>query len=228
MNALTQPKVQIMARAYKPRVRLDQLDFSPSNNPLAELATVKTKDRFVRTGRAETYANTETGEIKAISIMHEVNKVDNEHFIKIFSAGAVAMFELSRTARKVFDLVLRRYQASEMTGGYADTVELFWFKEGLDGKSIGITEQTFNTGLRELIDKQFLYPRITHSYWVNPNLFFKGDRVMFIKEYVRQSKQNRPATKKATDQARIEERDPNTIDFINGVTDAELIARSES
>jgi len=222
MGSLPQPKVNPMARSYKPKVRLDRLDFSPTANPLAEMASVKTKDRYVRTGRAETYANTETGEIKAMSIMHEITRVDQEHFIKIFSAGAVAMFELSRTARKVFDLVLRRYHAAEMTGGYADTVELFWFNEKLDGESIGITEKTFNTGLRELIDKQFLYPRITHSYWVNPNLFFKGDRVMFIREYVRQSKQAKPQAKKPADPAQLQQRDPNTIDFINGAPDAEL------
>jgi hypothetical protein len=39
--------------------------------------------------------------------------------------------------------------------------------------------------MRELVDKGFIYPRSPSLYWTNPNLFFKGDRVMFIKEYRR-------------------------------------------
>lgn len=200
-----------MARAYKPKTRLDRLDFSPEVNPLAETAKVKSKTRYVRTGRAEHLANIETGEITHTSILHEINEVDQEQFVKIFAAGAAAMMELSRTARKVFDLVLKGYQESSMTGGYADTVELFWFKDGINGKAIGIKESTFNTGLRELIDKQFLYPRMTHSYWVNPNLFFKGDRVMFIREY-RLTSKKKSCEKNMT-------RDPKTIDLLTGKTD---------
>ena len=46
-------------------------------------------------------------------------------------------------------------------------------------------EDTFKKGLRELLDKGFLAPKSPTSYWTNPALFFKGDRVMFIKEYRR-------------------------------------------
>lgn len=202
-----------MAYAYTPKTRLDKLDYSPYTNPLAELATVKTKNRMVRSGRAEMLANLDTGEVTHASILHEVNQVDEAHFVKIFAAGVTAMFSLSRTAQKVFNLVLKRYQASEMPGGYADTIELFWFDNKLDGESIGITEQTFKKGLRELIDKQFLHARITHSYWINPNLFFKGDRVLFIREYRKAGKAEKART--AID------RDPRTVDFIAGKTDEE-------
>jgi len=48
-----------------------------------------------------------------------------------------------------------------------------------------MSESTFNRGLRELVDKGFVYPRSPSVYWVNPSMFFKGDRVLFIKEYRR-------------------------------------------
>lgn len=172
-----------MAYAYEPKTRLDQLKYSPTTNPLAESAQVKTRSKLVRSGRAEMMANIDTGEIKHVSLLHEVNQVDQEHFVKIFAAGVIAMFELSRTAQKVFNLVLQRYQAADMTGGFSDSVNLFWFNNGLDGQSIGISEPTFKKGLRELIDKNFLWPKQPNIYWVNPNLFFKGDRVLFVKEY---------------------------------------------
>jgi hypothetical protein len=49
-------------------------------------------------------------------------------------------------------------------------------------------EDTFKKGLRELLDKSFLAPKDSASFWTNPALFFKGDRVMFIKEYRRRKK----------------------------------------
>ena len=46
-----------------------------------------------------------------------------------------------------------------------------------------MSKYTFNNGLKELLEKQFLFPRSPNEYWVNPALFFKGDRVAFLKEY---------------------------------------------
>jgi hypothetical protein len=51
-----------------------------------------------------------------------------------------------------------------------------------------MSEYTFKRGLRELLAKGFLSPREPNLYWVNAALFFKGDRVAFIKEYRRVTK----------------------------------------
>ncbi|WP_434533783.1 hypothetical protein, partial [Chitiniphilus shinanonensis] len=72
-----------------------------------------------------------------------------------------------------------------MAGGYADSVYLAWFDGGLSGQNIGMTDRTFQTGLRELLAKGFLAARSPNLFWVNPSLFFKGDRVAFVKEYRR-------------------------------------------
>ena len=69
--------------------------------------------------------------------------------------------------------------------GYADTIYLIWFDGGLSGRDIDMSEATFNRGLRELLSKGFISPRTPSVYWVNPALFFKGDRVAFIREYRR-------------------------------------------
>ena len=79
----------------------------------------------------------------------------------------------NRTVARVFQLVLERYEQEPMTGGYADSLYLVWFDGGLSGRSIGMSEATFNRGLRELVDKGFLYPRLPGVYWTNPNLFFQ-------------------------------------------------------
>ena len=48
-----------------------------------------------------------------------------------------------------------------------------------------MSKRTFNRGFKELLEKDFLSPKSPDTYWVNPTLFFKGDRVRFIKEYRR-------------------------------------------
>lgn len=181
---------------------------SPSVNPLVETQTIKTKRRLVKSGRTEELVNAATGEVAGVAAIHQVEERDDAEFVKVFAAGVAASFDLSRTAQRVFSVVLDRYQSTPMAGGYADAVSLYWFGDGLEGKDCGLSERTWQRGMKELLEKRFLWPRTGSDYWVNPSLFFKGDRVLFIKEY-RRSKRVEPT------------RDPHTVDLIDGVTDAE-------
>ena len=72
-----------------------------------------------------------------------------------------------------------------MSRGYADHVNLFWHGVGIEGKDVGMSEKTFQRGLKELLEKRFLYPKGPAAFWTNPALFFKGDRVLFVREYRR-------------------------------------------
>jgi hypothetical protein len=163
--------------------------FSPQVNPFLDPVTVeitgKLKRRYVRTATSQELCDPETGEIKAISMIHTVEERDDASFVKIFADGVRAAFELGPAGAKVFQAVLEAYQREKMTGGYADCLTLAWFDDGLNGQSIGMSERTFNRGLKELLEKEFLIPRMPNVYWVNPALFFKGDRVAFVKEYRR-------------------------------------------
>jgi len=164
---------------------LDKLIYSPTVNPLMEPQTLKTKRRLVRSGRSEDLVNPSTGEIHGVATIHQVEERDDAEFVKVFAAGVAAGYELTRTAQRVFQVVLDQYQRTPMSRGYADSVNLFWFGDGIEGRDVGMKEDTFKKGLRELLDKGFLYPKDSASFWTNPALFFKGDRVMFVKEYRR-------------------------------------------
>jgi hypothetical protein len=129
--------------------------------------------------------NPSTGEIHGVATIHQVEERDDAEFVKVFAAGVAAGYELTRTAQRVFQVVLDQYQRTPMSRGYADSVNLFWFGDGIEGRDVGMKEDTFKKGLRELLDKGFLYPKDSASFWTNPALFFKGDRVMFVKEYRR-------------------------------------------
>lgn len=177
-----------MARTYKPITDLSKLQYSPTVNPLISPQQITTKRRYIRSGRSEDLVNTSTGEIVGMAAIHQVEERDDMEFVKIFAAGVAATYELTKTAQRVFQVVLDQYQRTPMNKGFADYVNLFWFDDGIDGRKIEMSEYTFKRGLRELIDKSFLAPKDSASFWTNPALFFKGDRVMFIKEYRRKSK----------------------------------------
>ena len=174
-----------MTRPYKPVANLQKLDYSPTINPLMLPQQVSSKRRYVRSGHAEELINPRTGEVHGVATIHQVEERDDAEFVKVFAAGVAASYELTKTAQRVFQVVLDQYQRTPMSRGFADYVNLFWFDDGIDGRTVGMSEYTFKRGLRELIDKRFIHPKDSASFWTNPALFFKGDRVMFIKEYRR-------------------------------------------
>lgn len=179
-----------MARTYAPKTNLAKLAYSPTINPLIEPQQLKTKRRLVKSGRSEDLVNPATGEITGVAAIHQIEERDDAEFVKVFAAGVTASYDLTKTAQRVFQVVLDLYQRTPMTRGYADSIELFWFGEGIEGRDVGMSEYTWNRGLRELLDKRFIAPKTPSSYWVNSALFFKGDRVLFIKEYRRKSATN--------------------------------------
>ena len=151
---------------------------------------LKTKRRLVRTGRSEDLVNPATGEITGVAAIHQIEERDDAEFVKVFAAGVAASHELTKTAQRVFQVVLDQYQRTPMSRGYADAIELFWFGDGIEGRDVGMSEKTFQRGLKELLEKRFLWARSPTSFWTNPALFFKGDRVLFIKEYRRRKPQD--------------------------------------
>jgi len=172
----------------KPKYKTDlrALEYSPDTNPLINITEVPMKKKRVRSGLAgKTLVDADTGEVAAAAIIHQIEETDADTFVKVFAAGITAAYELSRSGQRAFQAVLQEYERTPMTGGYIDCLYLAWFDGGLSGRDIGMSEYTFKRGLRELLDKSFLAPRGPNVFWVNPALFFKGDRALFVKEYRR-------------------------------------------
>lgn len=158
-------------------------NISPNVNPLLEGATINSKEKRIATGMRTELVDPSTGLVSAVSQIHRVKEMDREEFVKVFAEGVKAMYGLTRTGMRVFQAVLDEYQGTKMNGGYAEAIYLNWFGEGLCGRDVGMSEKTFNRGLKELLINKFIAPKSPNLYWVNPALFFKGDRVAFVKEY---------------------------------------------
>lgn len=163
---------------------LKKLEFSPDTNPFGLGAVVPVKQKFVKSGlQKTTLADIETGEVVATSTIHQIEHVDSDHFVKVFSAGIAATYELTKTGQRTFQAILQIYENAPMSGGFVDAIYLAWFDDGLSGQKLDMSEKTFQRGLKELLYRGFLSPKAPNLFWVNPALFFRGDRVLFMKEY---------------------------------------------
>lgn len=179
-------KVLSVPRTYRATTNLDKLQFSPTTNPLLRPQAVEMEHRLVRSGRSEDLIDPIIDKAIGIAAIHQVEEYDDTEYEKALAIGVAANYELTKTAQRVFRLAREELQRSNAIGGHSpDSVELFWFDAGLAGRDVGMSEYTFKRGLRELIDKKFLYPRMPGIFWINPTLFFTSDRVRFIREYRR-------------------------------------------
>lgn len=165
-------------------INLRRLDYSPNENPFVAGSEIRTRHKTVRTRTSpKELMDPDTGEVVGQSIIHVIEEKDEEHFVKVFAEGVRAAYDLTRTGARVFQAVLAEYQRAKMTGGFSDAVRLVWFDDGLNGRSLDMSDRTFHNGLKELIQNGFLKPKLPNEFWVNPALFFKGDRVAFLREY---------------------------------------------
>jgi len=166
-------------------INLKKLHYSPDVNPLIEPAQIRVKRRYVDSGVKRELIDASTGEVAGAAVIRTVEEKDDSEFVKVFAAGVVASYDLARTAGRVFFAILGEYERTPMSNGFADSIYLSWFGDGLCGRDIGMSEKTFQRGLKELLAKGFLAARAPNLYWVNPSLFFKGDRALFVREYRR-------------------------------------------
>lgn len=89
----------------------------------------------------------ETGEAVMASIIHIIEKADEDHFVNVFADGVKAAFDLTKTGYRLFQTILQDYQLSKMTGGYSDMVALFFLRDGLNGAPVDMSENSFQSDL---------------------------------------------------------------------------------
>ncbi|WP_216591793.1 hypothetical protein, partial [Streptomyces brasiliscabiei] len=160
---------------------------SAKENPWArELAHTIKKGKKV-TGFASAHhslVNNATGEVAGDMAVIGIQKVvDREEFVKFFGAGIEEVFELSKPAKDLFRSILRAYLDQK----YQPDQLYISYEAICDDHGYGKSRPTYNNGINELCVKGFLAPveRKDGMFWVNPHLFYKGDRIRIVHEYVR-------------------------------------------
>jgi len=119
--------------------------------------------------------NSGTGEILSPggALVYEWEEVDKERFVKLYLAGLKQAVGLSKAALAVFDVVYRDLRNKPGD----DTVML-------SKRTINLERRTYHRGLRELLEKQFLFrSHYDGMFFVNIRFMFNGDRLAFVKGY---------------------------------------------
>lgn len=158
---------------------VEAVEKNPWANDLA--LTMHRGAKTVLMGKGNAIVNTETGEIGSEMAAMAIRKeVDREEFIKIFEGGIANIFDLNKSARDLFKAILRVYLDQKMMGDkvYINPAVL---KEYEYTKS----KQTYIQALNILVNSRFLaeVKSMPGWFWVNPMMFFKGDRIKMVQEY---------------------------------------------
>lgn len=170
------------------KVKIRPLKDFPSHpkNPFLEdlrIPIIPKAHMFVSQNKA--IVSLSTGEIdNDVIITGKRRYVDAEDFVKIYTKELQSLFDLTRATQKLLSYMLVKI-------GYDDKI-IFNVPEYQE--KLGYSKPTIFKSLKELLTKDFLSRHVGPIYWINPKLFYKGDRLIIMREYNR-TKQESPINK---------------------------------
>lgn len=168
----------IMATSVSKAKRYDRNPFVQ-----AEAQYKTSKKRTVVKGGKVVY-DRETNTVENTAELVTCHQVDAEQFVKLYTKDLKQLFSLTASAMRLLQLVLNQVQQNIGKDTILLNVPIMerYFTE-LDVKPM--SRPTFYRCLGEMIDKAFLAPTTDSRdlFFINPNLFFNGDRVRLVKEY---------------------------------------------
>lgn len=157
-----------------------------AENPFIEPSTITTRRKrtvVVKGGKAIVDKETQQTEDLAEVVM--VREVDDQQFVKLFTQNLRVFFDLSPVAMKLLQVVLHQVQRTVNNDKIMlnlALVEAYFTQTHQDP----LSKTSFHRAIRELLDKKFLAESVISGlYFINPHLFFNGDRVRFVQEFRR-------------------------------------------
>lgn len=159
-------------------------------NPFVEQAisqieenTVK-KNRFVHGSKGvESVVINSDGEVTGHSVFLQHVEVDEDKFAKLYLSQFAAFWELTKPAIRVFGYIINNLLPRK-DFVYIDLDEAIAYTGYSNTKMIYI-------GLAKLVELGIIARSQNHvKYFINPMMFFNGDRVTFARTYVRKRKKH--------------------------------------
>lgn len=116
------------------------------------------------------------GSVKGHSLFARKQKVDKAKFMKVFMSGLSNWFDLSKAGIKVFAYVANQIEPNR---------DSFIFDLDDCKEFTGYAaKNTIFSGLAELVENKFIARGPAFNiYYINPTVFFNGDRLTFIEQY---------------------------------------------
>lgn len=141
------------------------------------------KQKKYKAGPADqVLVNKNTGEVEGHMAAMIHRKVDEEKFIKVFVDKFSLFFGLSKRAQAIMSFIVKNLRPND------DQITI---QPEYDNEEIGYKSKApIFSGISELIDQGFIArTTLKHRYFINPNIFFNGNRISFIESYEKQMTQ---------------------------------------
>jgi len=122
--------------------------------------------------------NTKTSELQEDGIVafHKKIPIDKNKFTKVYLDNLASFFELTKAGQKVLEYLLKSLKPNkgQVLFDYRDCKEFTGYS----------STSTITSGLSDLIKNKFI-ARSTKNYiyYINPTIFFNGNRMIWIKEF---------------------------------------------
>lgn len=157
-------------------------------NPFVQEGTfavpMRKKGERLETAGPLALMDTSTGEVVNSAEIRQTKTVDSDKFVKLFVSHLHAFFDLKPGTMKLMTALIDELSQARYINGdtiylnYARVVEYF---KRHDTKPPA--KGTFFSAMAEMTEKGFVAPSVDQNLWfVNPAIFFNGDRVKFVTE----------------------------------------------
>jgi hypothetical protein len=151
-------------------------------NPFMDQVMMHIKEKNAKIGNLRspgTYIDNDGVEHQTSNAIYTRKMVDSQQFVKLYTGNIKVMFDLTKTGIRIFGYFLAKATKSNEKA-YFNQAECMDFCSYTSKKTV------YN-GLSELLDKGIIArTENSNEYFINPALFFNGDRMIIVNDYVKQ------------------------------------------
>ena len=167
--------------------RVKGLKENPFHVQLLEEFNVKKKMEYISGDRgAQHLIIDKDGEVQGESRFFKMREYDEEKFVKIFTTNMTNMWDMIPAATRVYSYIL-----ANMPVG---STEMYLYVDEVRDYCRYKAVNSVWRGINWLIQNDFIAKSYKPGfYWLNPTLFFNGDRVVFVQGMVKKKGNDKEA-----------------------------------
>ena len=181
----------------KPSLLKQRFDENPFASEEGFRVPVRMKSERIEThGPA---AVTVAGEQISIAEIRSIRTVDSDPFVKLFTAELDRFFDLNPTTLRIVTVLIQNIGKLRIGEGDQVYITEKAIAEALESHGMKApSSASYYRSLEELIEKGFIAPSTnTPLFFINPAIFFNGDRVRFVTEIRKKRATKQEALEKA-------------------------------
>lgn len=172
-------------------------------NPFLQDLNLKVRSKQVRVSKLgekdDVLIDGSTGEVKG-TVVSTFKQVDEEQFLKLFSANIALTFDLKAAGIKAFNVVCWLMQQKGIERDVI-TIDKYVLEDFNEVHNKKLSRAVLYRGLDNLIDNKILArARREADYFINPNFVFNGDRIVFATVLERKRQEENDSAEGAGDE----------------------------